>query len=227
MQPSNQFAPATIVDTTTGETVSVRYNPAEMTMEQGNTFAEIGIPGLNASPVQYVRGKTRVLKMELFFDSYERGKDVREDIRPIVGLLEKRPRTHAPPVLIFALGGFAFRCVLVDVGQKFTMFRSDGTPVRCMLSITLHEYVSVTTETVQGLFVLSPTVSAAVTRAGAGAGVESARVHITGAGETVQGIAALVLGDASRWREIAETNGIDDPLNLAPGTRLIVPLQRV
>ncbi len=74
MQPSNQFAPASIVDTTTGEIISVMYNPEEMKLEQGNNFAEIGIPGLNASPVQYVRGKVRTLSMELFFDSYETGR---------------------------------------------------------------------------------------------------------------------------------------------------------
>jgi hypothetical protein len=222
MPTNNQFVPATIVDTTDGATVSVMYNPAEMKLEQGNTFAEIGIPGLNASPVQYVRGKTRVLSMELFFDSYESGKDVRDETNYIVRLLEKRPETQAPPVLIFAMGSFTFQCVLVDAGQRFTMFRADGIPVRSFLSITLHEYVSITTETVQGLFALSPTASAALTT-GARAALQRARVHISGAGETIQTIAALVLGDPSRWREIAEANQIDDPFDLLPGTRLIIP----
>ena len=48
------------VDTThRRRTVPVMYNPEELKLEQGNKFAEVGIPGLNASPVQYVRGKAR------------------------------------------------------------------------------------------------------------------------------------------------------------------------
>ena len=226
MQPGNQFAPASIVDTTTGETVSVMYNPEEIKLEQGNNFAEIGIPGLNASPVQYVRGKGRTLSMELFFDSYETGQDVRIHTIRIVRLLEKRPETQAPPVLIFAMGGFAFRCVLVDAGQRFTMFRSDGTPVRSFLSIRLQEYVSVTTEIQRGLFFGSPTVSAAVSTAvelGRAVMSGSGRVHITSQGDTLQGLAAALLGDAALWRDIAEANGIDDPFDLPPGTRLMIP----
>jgi len=223
MQPGNQFAPASIVDTTTGETVPVMYNPEEIKLEQGNNFAEIGIPGLNASPVQYVRGKGRTLSMELFFDSYETGQDVRVHTIRIVRLLEKRPDTQAPPVLIFAMGGFAFRCVLVDAGQRFTMFRPDGTPVRSFLSIRLQEYVSVTTEIQRGLFFGSPTVSAAVSTVGRAVMSGSGRVHITSLGDTLPGLAAALLGDAALWRDIAEANGIDDPIGLRPGTRLMIP----
>jgi hypothetical protein len=224
--PSNQLARASIVDTTTGDTVSVMYNPEEMKLEQGNNFAEVGIPGLNSSPVQYVRGKSRVLSMELFFDSYETGQDVRIHTSRIVRLLEKRPAAQAPPVLIFIMGGFAFRCVLVDAGQRFTMFRSDGTPVRSFLSIRLQEYVSVTTEVQRGLFFGSPTVSAAVnTVAEVGRAVISgnATIHITSQGETLHGLAAALLGDPALWRDIAEANSIDDPLHLPPGTRLMIP----
>src|SRR3712207_4522454 len=74
---NNELAKAVLIDTTTGVGYPVMYNPEELRLEQGNQFAEVGIPGLNASPVQYVRGKSRVLTMELFFDTYESGEDVR------------------------------------------------------------------------------------------------------------------------------------------------------
>src|SRR4051812_21369481 len=86
---SNELAKALIVNTVTGESFPVMYNPEELHLEQGNTFAEVGVPGLNASPVQYVRGKARAVTMELFFDTYETGRDVRTHTAPIVALLEK------------------------------------------------------------------------------------------------------------------------------------------
>src|SRR5262245_21956765 len=96
---SNELAKALIVNTTTGTSFPVMYNPEQLKLEQGNSFAEIGIPGLNVPPAQYVRGKARAVTMDLFFDTYETGEDVRAHTAPIVALLDKSPQTQAPPVL--------------------------------------------------------------------------------------------------------------------------------
>jgi nucleoid-associated protein YgaU len=42
-------------------------------------------------------------------------------------------------------------------------------------------------------------------------------------GETLTRVAAQELGDPAQWRRIADANGIDDPLAVAPGTVLEVP----
>ena len=49
---SLELAKATILNTFTGESFRVMYNPEELKLEQGNTFAEVGIPGLGTPPVQ-------------------------------------------------------------------------------------------------------------------------------------------------------------------------------
>ena len=223
---TSTLAKALIVNTVTGETFPVMYNPEELHLEQGNTFAEVGVPGLNAPPVQYVRGKARAVTMDLFFDTYEQGEDVRTRTAPIVGLLAKSPLTQAPPVLLFSMGRFQFQCVLVDAGQRFTMFLPDGTPVRSTVSVRLQEFVRIDVQVERGIFVGSPTVSGLVTAAaGAGAGLLSGTptVHILLRGETLSGLAAAFLGDPGRWREIARANDVDDPLVLEPGTSLIIP----
>jgi LysM repeat protein len=222
------LAKANLIDTTTGATHAVMYNPEELKVEQGNTFAEVGIPGLNASPLQYVRGKNRVLTMELFFDTYETQEDVRVHTAPIVGLLDKLPQTLAPPVLLFSLGRVQFRCVLTDAGQRFTMFAQDGTPVRSTMSVRLQEYVDVELEVRQGVFLGSPTASAIVNTAltpivGAVSPSAASAMHVVLAGETLSSIAGAYLGDVARWREIARANAIVDPLAVRPGTSLVIP----
>ena len=42
-------------------------------------------------------------------------------------------------------------------------------------------------------------------------------------GETLALIAHEEYDDPAEWRRIADANGIEDPLNLTPGTRLLVP----
>jgi nucleoid-associated protein YgaU len=213
-------AKAVLVNTATGAALPVLYNPAEFTLEQGNTFAEIGIPGLAASPSQYVRGKLRTLAMELFFDSYETGQDVRRLTAPILALLDPDPRTLAPPVLLFSMGRFQFRCVLADAGQRFTMFVADGTPVRCTMTVRLQEYTEIEIEIQSGLFVDAPGVSAAVD---AIARPGTSLVHVVVRGDTVSALAGQYLGDPGRWREIADANAVADPLVLTPGATLVIP----
>lgn len=224
---SSELAKALIINTATGTSLSVMYNPEELKLDQGNTFAEVGIPGLDAPPLQYVRGKGRVLTMELFFDTYETREDVRAHTAPLVALLDKEPGTMAPPVLLFSMGRFQLQCVLAEAGQRYTMFVRDGTPVRATLSVRFQEYVRVDVEVRRGVFFGSPTASAI-----ANAAVRTARdvlsgastVHITVAGETLSGLAAAYLGDPALWRDIARANDLDDPFDLQAGLPLVVPV---
>jgi LysM repeat protein len=226
---SNELAKALIINTETGESHEVMYNPEELKLDQGNTFAEVGIPGLNSPPVQYVRGKARTLSMELFFDTYETRVDVRDFTGPVVRLLDKLTQTQAPPILLFSLGRFQFQCVLVSAAQRFTMFLRDGTPVRSTLSVQLQEYVRIDVQVTQGLFIGSPTVSAAVNaavaavRAAAGGTAGATAVHVVAAGDTLSGLAAAYLGDPALWRDIARANSIIDPLGIAVGQTLVIP----
>ncbi len=201
----SRLAKATITNTSTAVRFQVMYNPDELRLEQGNDFAEVGIPGLDAPPMQYVRGKSRVLSMDLFFDSYESGDDVRMYTGPLVTLLNKEPLTKAPPVLLFSMGQLNFQCVLVDASQRFTMFRRDGTPVRSTIAARFQEFVRVEIEIEQGLFIGPPALHDAVRN------------------ETVSSIAGAMLGDPARWREIADANDLDDPFDVPPGLTLQVP----
>lgn len=210
------LAKATLTNTQTGEQFAVMFNPAEYTLDLGNTFAEIGIPGLAVPPIQYVRGNSRSLKLELFFDTYEEhregsrvlnraGDDVRMLTGQITKLLEHEPTLKAPPILLFSWGGLNFQCVLESVGQRFTMFLGNGTPVRATLTVNFKEYQRVEVDVRSGLFVVPPTV------------------HNVVAGNNLSKIAGEILGDPEAWREIADYNNIDDPRRIEPGRQLVIP----
>jgi nucleoid-associated protein YgaU len=47
--------------------------------------------------------------------------------------------------------------------------------------------------------------------------------HTVRDGDSLQSIAFAAYGDATKWRTIAEANGIDDPLRLRRGTVLSIP----
>ncbi len=207
---------ATITNLQTGDVIPVMFNPEEYSLDGGNTFAEISIPGLKTPPIQYIRGNARTLKMELFFDTYERRRDVRNETRRITALLDKHVTTQAPPLLLFSWGSLNFKCVLESVGQRFTMFSGDGAPVRATLSVSFREYETIDIETRRGLFVGLPTLR----------NIDIARRYTTKVGDTLSKIAGAVLGDPGAWREIAELNDVDNPRKLDSGISLIVPRRR-
>src|SRR5262249_33265599 len=153
------------------------------------------IPGLGAPILQYVRGNARTLSLELFFDTFERQRDVREHTDRVYRLLEIDPETHAPPLCTFTWGTFNLRCVVERVGGRFTLFLTDGTPVRATLSVTLKEYVEVEVE-VRAV----PTESS-----------DHVKTRLLRRGDTLSSLAAAEYGDPAKWRPIAEANNVDNP----------------
>lgn len=194
--------------TAQGARINFTFNPNQYSLDKSNQIAEIGVPGLNAPILQYVRGNTRTLSMELLFDTYEQREDVYERyVKKVYALLDIERSTHAPPVCTFEWKDLRFRCVLERVSGRFTMFLEDGRPVRATLNVTFKEFISV-----QDLVRNTPTESA-----------DHAKTYVVKRGDSLSSIAAAEYGDPGRWRPIAAANRIDNPRVLTPGAVLIIP----
>ncbi len=194
------------------EDIPVLFNPEEYSVNKDNNLAVQGIPGLSGPIVQYVNGNLRTLEMELFFDTWDtptlQKKDVRKEFtNKIVGLLDIDAELHSPPLLLVSWSSLQFRCVLARVNQKFTMFDSDGKPVRARLTCTFDEVIDPEQE------------SREVNRQTA----DFSKVHVVTQGERLIDIATRFYNDPQTWRPIAIANGLDDPRAIFPGQPLLVP----
>ncbi len=154
----------------------------------------------------------REIKFDVVFDTYEAREDVRAMyISKLQRFARPDPELHINPTLLFSWGSFtaeddvAFVCDLEEFNVTYTMFLPDGTPVRAKVSITLRE-------------VEDPNELAAYFQS-----PDHAKLHTVKRGDTLQQIANREYENPAEWRRIADANGIDDPLNLEPGTRLLVP----
>src|ERR1700730_13310052 len=135
------FARARITIEHTGEQFQVMFNPEEYTVNRDNNFASQAVPGLSSPLLQFVHGNLRTLEMELFFDTYEQRRDVRDETQKVVRLLDIDPELHAPPVLRVTWASLQLRCVLARASQKFLLFLEDGRPVRARLTVSFNEFV--------------------------------------------------------------------------------------
>jgi nucleoid-associated protein YgaU len=198
---------ALIINTDAWIPIPVMFNPPEYSIQKTNEFAEVGIPGLGSSLLQFVKGSAATLTMELFFDTTDLGLDVRIITSFVVGLTAINARTHAPPRLMFVWGTLIFPCVLESVTQQFDYFNAIGMPLRATLSVSLKGYDTLV-ELLSGI----PLESADRTKG-----------RVVKAGDTLQAIAAVEYDDPRPWRLIAQASSIDNPLTIAPGQSLSIP----
>jgi nucleoid-associated protein YgaU len=190
-----------------GQPVKVLFNPKEYSIEKSNQFQSTTVPGLSTPITQFVSGSAQTLTMELFFDSYEKGEDVRDYTGKLTALLDIDADLHAPLICKFIWGKLEFKATLERVSQRFTMFLDSGIPVRATLSVTFKEYKTMTEQ------LQSPPRESA----------DRTKRRVIKQGDTLWLIADREYGDPDLWRPIAEANKIDNPRILEIGKEIIIP----
>lgn len=189
------------------ERLDVLFNPSEYVVESQNEYSWNKVPGLSQPIAQFVSGEAATLTMDLFFDTYEAGTDVREKTMQVVSLLEVDKDLHAPPLCKFVWGTFQFKGVIEKITQTYTMFLDSGIPVRAKLKVTFKAVQSMTEQ-----FKDIPRQSA-----------DRTKQRMVKQGDQLWQIAAEEYEDPGLWREIARANGIANPKQLEPGTVIKIP----
>ncbi|MDF2986024.1 MAG: hypothetical protein K0R50_1534 [Eubacterium sp.] len=186
--------------------ISVMFNPNEYTVSY-----EAKYTGENDKK-QFVRTETPEFKVSLFYDTYEKRRDVKLETSKLTNLLGPQvegKETKKPPSCLFIWGEFKYRGVLSKIEQKFTMFLEDGTPVRSLMDVTF----------------ISDEPEKKVQKA---EGREACRkLWIVKSGDRLDLIANEALKDPMKWRIIAEANKIVNPIGFPDkndfGRTLVIP----
>jgi nucleoid-associated protein YgaU len=193
--------------------IPVQFNPTELGIDRGASFAELQVPGLRTPLLQFVRGEGQTLNLELFLDGTDkRGSTnpddtVEERLKALRRFVEIDPELHAPPVCEFHWGDVRFSGVVTSFKEKYSLFDENGKALRARVTLSLRSYEAVEVQ-LREINHHSP---------------DRTRVRVLREGETLASISAEVYGDPRLWRVIAEANGIDRPRFVAPGTSLTVP----
>ena len=193
------------------------YNPAELTTAKSANWNRPQQKGAgSAGKPQFTGAGPQTVQMEVWFDAWDAADaNVARSVMTLfewtkptpTSITKKLPR---PPVLGFEWGTNLIladlKFFLKTVNAKYVLFKPDGTPVRASATISLEEVPEDPPKT-------NPSSGSR----------ESRRSHLVGAGDSLHSVAYQEYGDASLWRGLAAFKGIDDPLRVAAGTRLLVP----
>lgn len=193
--------------------IDFQFNPQAVRIAKTLKPKEQKGAGQNAPTPQFTGGDAATLEFgEILFDTFETRTNVYQAcVTKLEQLIKVDEHLHRPPQVMFIWGvgwgdqkegqintGLWF---VTGLDVNYTMFLPDGTPVRCTAKLTLQEVPQPTTKS-------SP---------------DTAHVHLVTRGDSLQAIAHSEYDDPAQWRRIAEANGIDDPVALQPGRRLLIP----
>ena len=177
---------------------------------------------------QFVRGQAEKLSVELFFDTTEDGMgtgatSVTGQTDRIYELIKISPERHAPPIVTFywndsfpgdsldELSGNqrrnSFTGIAENVTQKFTLFSTQGVPLRAVVTLRLREYRTLEDQLTE-LRLMSP---------------DHTRVHVLQDKDRLSALAGRYYRDSGQWRDIAENNEIEDPRRLEAGAFIQIP----
>ncbi|WP_293095423.1 LysM peptidoglycan-binding domain-containing protein [Moorena sp. SIOASIH] len=211
------------------------FNPNEIQITKTTQWRHETLKNRDRGDTKFIGGDPATLTLDLFFDTYEglpggiagglksslkliasaaggsSAVDVRQYTNKIFELTLIDSDLKRPPVCELWWGSFnlIFKGYLGQLTQRFTLFTSNGMPVRAALNCTFHQFIPEEDEERQRPSSLAR---------------DDDPIHVVRRGETLSSIAGEEYNDPSVWREIAKANGITNPRHLTPGQVLTIPV---
>ena len=199
----------------TARQVEFVFNPSKIEINAGASWEQPTKAGSKKASDPQFKGTTpATMALELILDQWDvrnKSRSVIADVNTLISWT--RPTTSArgakkpqPPKVRLEWALPWFDCYVVSVKATYTMFDKTGVPVRATVSLQLKEFG--TKDAKQ-----NPT-------SGSLAGHQS---HLVVEGDSLPLLAHRYYEKAEYWRGVAIANGIDDPLRVRPGTRILLP----
>ncbi len=194
-----------------GGCIAAMFNPSRLSLSTVVRWGEQKAAKCNTPEQQFLGSDPSPLTLELFFDTYDslevNKSDVRKYTKQLFALTLAQGAKKRPPVCRLVWKEVFFIGVLTQLDRQYTMFLEDGKPVRATAKCTFMRWKTKEEDSYEQN--LPPD--------------NVSKVSLVKPGDTLSSIAAKEYGDSNKWREIANANGIENPLTLSPGKSLVLP----
>jgi hypothetical protein len=221
------------VEPVEGTELEVQFNPESLRLTHRNQVE--GGESRARQVRQHVGRSSTELSFDLVFDTADEiredgtARDVRERTamveRFLIPKTENGERKPAPPRVRFHWGELVLVGVITSLSIDFDLFSPDGTPLRAKTSVSIQEQdpryefleagAGAARESASG-----GSGSGRPGEPGSDAGGDPDRTESAQEGESLADFATRQGLDPSRWRALAQANGVDDPRSLPAGVEL-------
>jgi nucleoid-associated protein YgaU len=213
-KPGSQFE---FGDADSDDAIVAMFNPNLLTLTRTVKWESQNAANHDNPAMQFTGADPTSIVIDLLFDTYDTPKMKKDSVRhyteQLLNLTTVDSDKHRPPICRLQWGEnpVFFQGVLQQLDTSYTLFLESGLPVRATCRCSFKQWIGNDADLRQQDLMSS----------------DVAKMWVVKRGQRLTHIAALEYGDPRQWRIIAEANGIDDPLDLAPGSRLLLPARRV
>jgi hypothetical protein len=196
---------------TDSDYLTCQFNPEKVKISKQITWSSTNQPDLNAPDMMFGGGQSATFDLELWFDTTsENNQDVRGYTNKLLQLTLKSSTTASPPVVRLVWGTFkTFRSVVTGVDIEYKLFLPTGVPIRARATVHLRQAA----DGDSGRLPAQNPTSRSKPR----------KTYRVQEGDRLDYLAYREYGASGLWRRIADANELEDPLNLQPGTLLVIP----
>jgi LysM repeat protein len=194
------------------------FNPNQYVYKRDVSWTPHQVKGGDLPWFEFAGGSSATLSMDLFLDTTTNNGnilDTLKEFRKLMMVYRKEGETSAgrPPLVKFSWGqGLQFEAVITSITETCTLFQPNGIPVRATLGVSFLQceksQLSQDNRQEVAAYKKSP--------------APIYRQYTVKEGDTLDSIASREYGDETKWRFIADSNGLVDPTKLRPGDKLAI-----
>src|ERR1700733_6487727 len=193
-----------------GDTIQCAFNPESYRISKTNIWTYKPNQSKDYAKPEFGGGMPMVYSVSLLLDVSLQAPD--QSVKDQANALMKAMHGNGQPpkFITFSWGATQLpKAAPLSISIQYALFHPNGDPVRAFVDLELAQ----ADDTSPAGQAQNPTTR----------GTAGLRSHIVQDGDSLHSIAYESYGDATRWRPIAEANGIDNPLALRRGSTLTVP----
>lgn len=190
--------------------IECAFNPQTYTISKANVWTYKPTQGRDLPKPEFGGGMPMSFRLSLLLDASLDGPDksVKDEANQLMQAMHGGG--SAPKLITFSWGSVTLpKAVPMSISIQYALFHPNGEPVRAFVELELAQAEQLT----PAGKAQNPTTR----------GIAGLRTHTIRAGDSLASIAYASYGDATRWRAIAEANGIDDPMRLERGSAIAIP----
>ena len=197
-----------------GETIDCLFNPQSYVISKSNVWTYKPTQGKDMPAPEFGGGLPQRYKLSLLLDTTVKRPD-QSNSKTVAQLADSIMKAfhgagRAPKFMKFSWGAVHLpEAAPIELAIRYAQFKPNGEPIRAFVDLELAQAKDNTT----AFTGQNPTTRA----------LRGMHVHRVKDGDSLPLIAYRHYGDATQWREIADANGISNPMKLRRGTELTIP----
>ncbi len=202
--------------TSSADIFTCQFNPETFNLFKKNSFQPAKTTGTDVAKTAFTGGEPQNMDIALTFDTTSTGDPVFEKYEVLRKLsqvdrsaLNQTTQQGEPPWVMVQWGTYiGFIAVITGLDEQYVLFTPDGTPLRAKVTVHLQQVKDDNDMGSQ-----NPSTRTL-----------PRRTWVVEQGQRLDWIAHQEYGNSAAWRDIAEINGIDNPMELRAGQVLVLPV---